>query len=343
MKKLIFFTLLVSTFFQLKAQQNVIKDTIYIGKDYNSHLVFDAPIELANYGAEVVAANGEGQPMIQDINNTSVIILKADKKFKGYTNVSVITKTNKYYNLIVLYTENPKTNFYFFKEKRRLDKGINPLEVINGKDSIPTEKIEDKEFEIEKAKDINQKIETQYKDYYGDTIYYKKEAQNFYGNRKSLNEIQKVYGSIQGIQLKLCASYSIKDKLYLIIELSNENSFPFNIKNFKFLYTQNAGYNQESISESDIEPLYEYNSIYQTLLPKKKLTKVFVFEKIGLVENTSLLIQMTDRESEQVFSLKIPSRYIINPKVKAKGYDKETKEKIKEAQKKETKEIDEKY
>ena len=277
--------------------QEEIKDTIYISKHKMSHLVFHEPILMADYGSSVIATDGKA-PKVTPVNGVDIVSVKARKKFKVPTNISVVTSSNQYYNIHCLYTETPKHNFYYF--------GKDTSGIGTGQSAEVHPDAMDEEVTTAKRKDSL--VTTEITKYYTDTIRYKGVAKKLYSGKHK--ELKNYFAKSEKTALHFLGVHGIKDKLYIKLSVGNEGALPFRIKDWEFSIRKKGGFDSQQPSNELVMPVYEHNDLHQFVLPKNTLTKVFVFEQFIVDPYSSVYIQLREKELQRTLVLEIPSKYI---------------------------------
>lgn len=310
----------------LFSQQRVVTDTLYIARNFNSYITFGKPIQKINFGANVFAVmNGKMTPDF--ISGRSIVTVKAKKRFKQPTNITAISKDFTYYNLICQYTDKqPKKIFYFFDVPKRKEPA-----------PVKTQPVaeEAKEVIVEEAEKQQEKEALLQEHFFVDTLYYKAQAKKINTNHKLYGEIKRRFVSQDYITLQLIGTYARKDKIYIKFNIKNNSPVPFDIAGWNFVYSQNEGWNAQTLPEQEIFPIYEYSKKFQSVLPERSMNRTFVFEKFALRQGKYLAVQLHEKNSEREIELKIHSRYINSPIPLQKHWDRKTLRLIKEQEEKE--------
>lgn len=290
-------TLVIGFLSFVGSAQVEIKDTIYISKHTMSHLVFHDPIVMADYGSTVIATEGK-TPKVTAVNGADIVSVKARKKFKVPTNISVITATNQYYNIHCLYTETPEESFYYFGKNGVENEIEQPVEMHP--DAM--------DEEVTTAKKKDSVVTTEITKYYTDTIRYKGVAKKLYGGK--LKQLINVFTKSEKTALHFLGVYGKKDKLYIKLFIGNEGALPFRISDWEFSIRKKGGFDPQQPSNEIVVPVYEHNNSHQFVLPKNTLTKVFVFEQFIVDKYSSVYIQLLEKELQRTLILEIPGKYI---------------------------------
>ncbi len=289
--------------------QTIIKDTIYISKNTMSHLVFTESIAMADYGSTALVTSSQdkkkiGAPVINALSaETQIVSIKANKKFRTPTNISVITHTNIYYDISCIYSDMPVNNYYYFDPNNKL----NPVSVdtVISTPSIDPEAIDE---EVVTAIQKDSLAETKIAKYYGDTIRYKGIAKKIYSTKTK--KVKFEMATIEKITLKLIGVYTLKDKTYLKVSIHNNGSIPFIIDAWEYTFRKKGGYDPQEAPMQNLNPIYECNANHNRIVPKDKLTKVFVFDTFSLDSYLSFYVQLKEKGQQRSPILEINNKYI---------------------------------
>jgi len=262
-----------------------------------SHLVFHDPILMADYGSSVIATDGK-TPKVTAVNGSDIVSVKARKKFKVPTNISIVTATNQYYNIHCIYADTPKESFYHFGKDR--------IEI----DTTQTEEIhpDAMDEEVTTAKRKDSLVTTEITKYYTETIRYKGVAKKLYSTK--LKELKNYLVKSEKTALHLLGVYAKKDKLYIKLFIGNEGVLPFRINNWEFSIRKKGGFDTQLPANERLAPVYEHNNKHESVLPKNTLTKVFVFEQFIVDKYSSVYIELIEKELQRTLVLEIPGKYI---------------------------------
>ena len=295
---ILFLSLILISFLSKKSVgQTEVKDTIHVSRHTITNLVFHDPILRADFGSEMIVSNGK-KPKVTTANGTDILSIKARKKFNSPTNISVVTAANKYYNIHCFYNDNPKNSFYHF--------GRNIIEV-NGEELINLHPDSiDEEVPIAKTRDsvVTQEITK----YYRDTIRYKGVAKKLYSDK--IKHFKNFFTKTENSALHFLGIYGVKDKLHIKLSIGNGASLPFRIGQWEFSIRNKGGFDIQEPSNEVVTPIYEHNSLHQSVLPKHSLVKIFVFEQFTIDKYSSVYVQLKEKEFQRTLVLEIPNKYI---------------------------------
>lgn len=300
--------------------QEVIEDTVYISKNRMSHLVFGEAIVHSDYGSGVVSSDN-GVPVVTEVNQKPMLLIKARKRFREPTNISIITASDRYYNIVCLYAEEPKRNYYFFDFPKQ-ETETESLTSVMSKDPDG----EDQEVFSARAKDSILEREQQL--FYTDTVRYKGVAKWLYADRGK--RIRRIHASNGQVTLSLIGCYARKDKLYLKFSVFNGGTLPYHFGHWDFHYGNREGHHRQTTSEQSVRPIYTYNERFQSVIPNSEQVKVFVFDQFAINEQKQFYVDVVERSGTRNLALDFSSKYINGAKViPAKYLEKEQLESLK--------------
>jgi len=285
--------------------QNVVQDTVYITKNSMSHLVFGEDIVHSDYGSGVVSSDN-GIPVITYVNEKPMLLIKARKRFKEPTNISIITISDRYYNIVCLYSEKLRKNYYFFDFQ---EEQISPLENAQSDNRNPDG--EDMEVSLATARD--REVEEQQQLFYTDTVRYKGVAKLLYADKG--NRIKRIKAQHGKVSLSLIGCYARKDKVYLKFQIYNAGTLPFHLDFWDFHYGSRNGHQRQTTSESQVTPIYEYNTRFQSVIPNSAQIKVFVFDQFSINDQKEFYVDVTERNGQRNLALRFSSKYINGAKI----------------------------
>lgn len=112
-------------------------------------------------------------------------------------------------------------------------------------------------------------------------------------------------------------SLYIKDNMvYLEMVLSNESNMDYEINFIKFtINNKKRGSNKVAQQNPEVKPIYVYNGDISTIKKSSEITKVMVFDKLGLSEKQYLLIEIYEKLGSRNVTFKVDSDRIINAKL----------------------------
>jgi hypothetical protein len=112
-------------------------------------------------------------------------------------------------------------------------------------------------------------------------------------------------------------SLYIKDNMvYLEMALSNESNMDYEINFIKFtINNKKRGANKVAQQNPEVKPVYVYNGNISTIKKSTGITKVMVFDKLGLSEKQYLLIEIYEKLGSRNVAFKVDSDRIINAKL----------------------------
>lgn len=321
----------LSLCFVVNAQEKVvIKDTVYVTKDYQTHLVFGKGLSYFTLGSGVVDINNSGKP--NKVNEEQVVSIKARNKFRRQTNITAANNENTWYNIDVIFIDQiPEDNLYFYDTD---------VETFTNEQYSSYKK--EKDVFVEEA-DYQREIEENLHNiYFNDTIEYIETAKRLNSNPKrgKRGTVGKMY---QGIGMKLYGAFSRKDKFFLKLVIDNNTSYPFDIKRFNFSDQNLEGTNQQSTNDQSIKPIYIYDTKLMSVLPKGHKYLTFVFNKFFIEKKKHLHVYVYEKDTEHKLYLKIPANYVNNPEPLQKRWSQkfldDLKKKEKEMRKQEKEEL----
>ena len=294
--------------------QTIVKDTVYITKGNMSHLIFTDQPEHTDFGSGYIASGNDGAPAVKQVGDTWIIIIKAKKKFKNATNISVITDTQVYYDITCMYSEEKAENFKTFDYGNPIKNAYENKKVkVLGNPSKDEEDV----FVLS-AEQKDSIIEVERKIYYTDSVRYKGQAKRLYSSKGK--QAKRIGSRNEKITLSLRGTYARKDKIYIKVSIYNGASLPFDIDKWDFFYANSGGFNIETSPKQSVKPIYEYNSKYQSVIPLKSQIKVFVFDDFSISKEHNFFIQLFEKNGERDIVLSFDSKLINNAKVIKDSY-----------------------
>ncbi len=293
--------------------QTIIKDTIYISKYNMSHLIFtDEPLH-SDFGSGYIASKDNGIPVINKVGDTWLVILKAKKKFKNSTNISVVTDTKVYYDITCIYDEEKHDNFIPFDHGNPVKKAYKKENTYVVEKPVP----DAIDIPVYSAKVKDSILDKEFNKFYKDTVPFKAIAKKLYSsNRGDLGpNIRRLSSQNEKIRLSAVGTYVKKDKLYIKLTIYNGGSLPYDIRHWDFMYSNNGGFNLQTSPKNEVKYIYEYNKKYSSILPKKSITKVFVFNDFSISKEHNFYAFMYEKNGERNLKLEFDNKYINSAKI----------------------------
>lgn len=133
-------------------------------------------------------------------------------------------------------------------------------------------------------------------------------AEKIYGQRgfiksRNIADYKKIFLMIKGI-------YSYQDKLYFLMELSNDSNINYQVDKLRFA-TLPIDKSKKRIQsdEREYEPLFYHNQVSE-IKGRTSISTVVVFNKFTLNNNKNLEITLTEDKGERTVRLVVPSDWI---------------------------------
>lgn len=236
-------------------------------------LVFKSPIQSVK--------SGNPEKLLTEYTDNSLTLQAIFDDFR--TNISVKTADGLYYSYIVKGTEEKKIKLFY---------QIATQQAVNlTTTEVPTETTtSEKKNSIEKAvsnQDVAEKLYDQ---------------KGFIRSRN--------IADYKRISLKVKGIYVSQNKLYFLMEFSNDSNIGYRVERIRFA-TMPIDKSKKRIQsdEREYEPLFFYNHISE-IKEKATISTVAVFNKFTLNDNKNLEITLIENEGERTVRLIIPNSWI---------------------------------
>lgn len=271
---------LVTNWRSLVAQDRNINKKVFVTTNKTTFLIFNSEIDFYDYGSKEVGVELTDKP--------NILRLKSTGKGIKETNLTVLTKDEQFYSIIINYKENPDTLNYFFKSTRLL-----------------TPKSE------EKLNEVNVKSDTQA----SESNRYEAESD---GIIRASKKQTSVTGGRQGDVIVLVKGVYIKgEKLYIHLAYINQSSINFDFDFIKFYIRSKARLKKASIQDYVMEPIYTSNEgkfIKLLAHGKEENNQVFIFDKFTIPKQKEFIIDIGEKNGERNISFELSGSSLLSAK-----------------------------
>jgi len=258
--------------------------TIEIRENQTSHLIFPADILYTDIG--------DNDNFI--VSYTNNILRVKGLKSQRRTNLTVITKGDYYYSFYVLYTENPKLNYFIntsncIKQlsEEEQDAPINDLPIDSQKDSPQPVK--------KKAIFTSQKDHRSTKNLPPQSVIGQDnitlQAERLLKKPNRFDYISARHGDIL---LKVTGIYHSLEHCYISYQVRNRGVIPYEISYTEFGMREKRRPKKSAINETIFTPLLVANHHESRVLPKRTNTYVAVFNKIAVPQGKMFYIELVE-------------------------------------------------
>jgi len=261
---------------------------------------------MSDYGSTLIVTsntNQNGTAITAHKEDMQIISIKARKKFKKTTNISIVTKSNIFYDIKCIYDEDRADAYYY----------IDPKGILKPTPTEDLQKQRIKEVEdvvVPTAKRKDSIAVTKIALYYADTLNYKEIAKKIYSQKTK--RLKNRVTTIEKITLRLIGVYALQDKIYLKLKIYNDGTLPYLIDTWKWSVMNKGGILLKNPSEYTPIPQYECNSKITEVLPSENITKVFVFDQFALDTHQSLYIQLMEKALLRSPIIEVKNKHINN-------------------------------
>ena len=291
-KYLFYFLLLIGPFAFSQSQ------TIEIRENQTSHLIFPSDILYTDIG--------DNDNFI--VSYTNNILRVKGLKSQRRTNLTVITKDDYYYSFYVLYTENPKLNYFIrtshsIKELSEADQTTTTKDLpIDNQGNIldPQEDTMDTQERItapikKKAVFTSQKDHRSTKNLPPQFVIDKdklaQQAESLLKNKNRFDYISARHGDIL---LKVTGIYHSPEHCFISYQVRNRGVIPYDISYTEFGMREKRRPKKSAINETIFTPLLIANYHKIRVSPKRINTYVAVFDKIAVPQGKIFYIELVE-------------------------------------------------
>jgi hypothetical protein len=237
------------------------------------------------------------------INDNTAIALKLKTPSKGFEETNVVINANdKYYGYVIRYVPQQREIVHYLDPSNSLEKQAK-FRIAN-LPSSPT------------ASGLMQNN----------------------GSTKTIlasNKIQHVFDSVSNVilertdesdgkftyqtgdcKLSLLSTHVYQDKIYFAVRITNRSSISYDIDFIKFGTKFINKSKNQAIQETEISPIYEYNSHISKVQSDNTVEKVFVFEKFTIDKKTKKFkVEAWEKNGERPLIVFYPSNKITNAEI----------------------------
>ena len=258
--------------------------TIEIRENQTSHLIFPSNILYTDIG--------DNDNFIVSYTNNILRVkgLKSQKR----TNLTVITKDDYFYSFYVLYTENPKLNYFIHTHHsvKNLSKEDQPSKT----NSLPIDTQEDTVEPAEKKVIFtSQKDHRSTKNLPPQSVINKdkleQQAERLLRNKNRFDYISARHGDIL---LKVTGIYHSLEHCFISYQIRNRGAIPYDINYTEFGMREKRRPKKAAINEKIFTPVYLANHHEFRVLPKRTNTYVAAFDKIAVPQGKSFYIELVE-------------------------------------------------
>ena len=272
--------------------------TIEIRENQTSHLIFPDDILYTDIG--------DNDNFI--VSYTNNILRVKGLKSQRRTNLTVITKDDYYYSFYVLYTENPKLNYFIrtshsIKELSEADqttitKGL----PIDNQEHIPDPQENTMDTKEQITAPVKKKaVFTSQKDHRStkslppqfviDKDKLAQQAENLLKNKNRFDYISARHGDIL---LKVTGIYHSLEHCFISYQVRNRGAIPYDISYTEFGMREKRRPKKSAINETIFTPLLVANYHESRVAPKRINTYVAVFDKIAVPQGRIFYIELVE-------------------------------------------------
>ncbi|WP_025146110.1 DUF4138 domain-containing protein [Pedobacter jeongneungensis] len=277
MKKLkitLFFWLIL---FTLHGQDRNINKKVFVTTNKTTFLIFNSEIDFFDYGSKEVGVEMTEKP--------NILKLKATARNIRETNLTVLTKDEQFYSILVNYKETPDTLNYFFKSDKQVTNK-------NGSNFQPTA-------------DPEKKVKSEFENNSEEIIKLSKKQTPITGGRQG-----DVIALVKGVFIK-------DDKIYVLIGFVNQSSINYDFDFIKFYIRTKARLKKASAQDTQIDPIFTSNNGEFLKLGahgKEENNQVFVFEKFTIPKQKEFVIDIGEKNGERNLKFDLPGSAILSAK-----------------------------
>jgi hypothetical protein len=237
------------------------------------------------------------------INDNTAIALKLKTPSKGFEETNVVINANdKYYGYVIRYVTQQREIVHYLDPVNSLEKQAK-FKITNTPNSTS-------------AAGLIQNNGT---------------AKNILKGSKTQNIFDSVSSVILGrsdesdgkftyqtgdCKLSLLSTHVYQDKIYFAVRISNTSSISYDIDFIKFGTKFINKSKNQAIQETEISPIYEYNSHISKVKSGNTVEKVFVFEKFTIDKKTKKFkVEAWEKNGERPLIVFYPSNKITNAEI----------------------------
>ena len=272
--------------------------TIEIRENQTSHLIFPSAILYTDIG--------DNDNFI--VSYTNNILRVKGLKSQRRTNLTVITKDDYYYSFYVLYTENPKLNYFIrtshsIKELSKDDqttitKGL----PIDNQEHIPDPQENTMDTKEQITAPVKKKaVFTSQKDHRStkslppqfviDQEELSQKAERLLKKKNRFDYISARHGDIL---LKVTGIYHSLEHCFISYQVRNRGAIPYDISYTEFGMREKRRPKKSAINETIFTPLLVANYHESRVDPKRINTYVAVFDKIAVPQGRIFYIELVE-------------------------------------------------
>jgi len=274
-KQFILFSFILVTAF-IKAQPQIILDTIYANDHKNVALFFPNPIRQGITGSEnfVFTYNRDKEQYFGLLQATP----------GNESNLLIINNNGSIFSYIIRYKEQLKTLNYFIPDSTSIGNEKPFIEAI-AKDQKPSQ-----QFDFE-------------------TSYYERFCSYLVKRRQRIGKLKK---RRDGIILDIENIVFDKEELYFVINIENKSSLDYDLNFLNLTIQTRKKGKKKSLQSLYLEPLYVYNM--PSKIKENQTTKlVYVVPKFSISDERLVLLELNEKNGERNLKLKITDKTINNP------------------------------
>jgi len=242
-------------------------------RPYHLEVTWDKTTVLV-FPAEVKSADRGSRSILaqKDKEVSNILRLKAGVKGFPESNLSVVTADGRLYHFSVNYSENPA------------------FQVIDMGKQVEAEET------ILKFKDVS--LTTDQVHWYC-AVVSKKEA----FLRKKARESR--------VTVRLKGIYIRDEVMFFRFDLENSSQIDYNIDQWRFYVRDRRQVKRTAVRETELEPLYLYNTRGNGLSGKGENTVVVAFKKFTIADSKKLVIQLLEESGDRHLTLEIRGKHLL--------------------------------
>lgn len=237
-------------------------------------------------------------------DNTAIALkLKTPSKGKGFEETNVVINANdKYYGYVIRYVTQQREIVHYLDPSNSLEKQAK-FKMANASNSLS-------------AIGLTQNNNTM-------------------KNKQKGNKVQNVFDSVSSVilgksnesdgkftyqtgdcKLSLLSTHVYQDKIYFAVRISNNSSISYDIDFIKFGTKFITKSKNQAIQETEISPIYEYNSYITKVQSGNTVEKVFVFDKFTIdKKKKKFKVEAWEKNGERPLMVFYPSDKITNAQI----------------------------
>jgi hypothetical protein len=238
------------------------------------------------------------------INEGTAIALKLKTPLKGFeeTNV-VVNSNNKYYGYLIRYVSDQREIVHYLDPTNSLEKQAKAKQFvspISSEANINNTLVSNTSESIKANSFVDTKVKKMY-DSASKVILKKDESDGKYTDEKG------------DCKFALLSTHVYKDKLYFAVRITNNSSISYDIDFIKFGTKFIKKSKNQAEQETEISPVYEYNSGTNKIQSGGVIEKVFVFDKFTIDGKTKKFkVEAWEKNGERPLTIFYPSDKITN-------------------------------